>query len=285
MTEVTVDRVISKLNELKLLLSPEIDYRVEIMFPRVEGVFVDREIRKKFQLLQRIEPVLRELLLEHEQVQFVSKGKVKLVDTVLVFTNCRLLCLHTNNKGESKQAFSFIYYTQIADLKTTNSWSSRDDLTVALKDGGKVTVPSLLEIDRKAMLTVYQNAQKVLNEQGFDPPVSQSRENLCGNCLKVVPMNEHQCVTCRATFWKTWDLAIRCFIFPPWCNFTMNNYLTACGQIAYFFLMMIIISISLFRGDYGYALMIFMVFYFIAVRSTWLNLTNGLYLKKVPNRV
>ena len=281
----TADRVISKLNELNLHLSPEIDYRVETMFPQLDGMFVDQKIRKKFKLLQRIEPLLRGLPLEYEQVQVVSKGKEHNVDTIVVFTNSRLICLHTNGKGEPKQNFSFLYYTQIDGLKTTNSWSSRDDLTITLKDGGKLTVSSLLKIDRETMLIVFRNAQKVLNEQGFDPPVSQSRENLCGNCLQIIPRNEFQCVACRATFWKPRDLAIRCFIFSPWCNFSMKNYLTACGQTAYFILMMILISLPLTRGEYGYALLVLMVFYINAVRSTWFNATNGLYLKKIPKRV
>lgn len=285
MTEVTADRVISKLNELNLHLSPEIDYRVETMFPRIEGMLVNREVRKKFQLLQRIETVLRELLLEHEQVQLALKGKENLVDTVMVFTSYRIVCFRTNKKGEPLQTFSFLYFTQIESLKTTNSWSSRDDLTIALKDGGKLTVCTLPETDREAMLTLFQNAQKELNEPGFDPPVSQSRENLCGNCLQIVPKDHYQCAVCGATFWKPKDLAFRCFLFPPWGGFVMKRYLMSAIHLAYIILLLIFISISLIRGDYGFVLIFSMVFYIKIVMNTWFIARNGLNLKKVPQRV
>lgn len=282
MTEVTADRVISKLNELNLPLSPEINYRVETMFPRIEGMLIDREIRKKFRLLQRLEPVLRGLLLENEQVQIVSNGKVNLIDTAMVVTNYRILCLRTNNKGAPKQTYSFLYYTQINGLETTNSWSSRDDLTIKLKDGRKLTVSTIPRTDRETMCSVYQNAQKVLEQQGFDPPVSQSQENLCGKCLKVIPKNQYQCEACGATFWNSREIAIRCFLFPPWGGFVMKFYLMAAIHLAYLLLIMIFVSISLIRGDYGFPLTFFMVFYIIIARNTWLISTSGLYLKDVP---
>ncbi|WP_339736287.1 hypothetical protein [uncultured Gimesia sp.] len=285
MTEVTADRVISKLNELNLHLSPEINYRVETVFPRIEGMFLNREIRKKFQLVQRIEPVLRELLLEHEQVQVVSKGKEKLLHTAMVFTNYRIVCFRMNSKGEPKQAFSFLYYTQIDSLKTTNSWSSRDDLTIALKDGGKLTVSTILKTEREAMLTAFQNAQKVLTEQGFDPSVSQSRENLCGNCLQVVPKDQYQCAACGATFWKPREIVSRYFLFPPWGGFVMKLYLMAAIHLAYLILIMILISISLMRSDYGFPLMIIMVVYIKAAMNMWFIANNGLYQKKFPQRI
>ncbi|QDV16933.1 hypothetical protein Pan153_15670 [Gimesia panareensis] len=74
MTEVTADQVLSKLNELDLHLSPEINYQLETIFLETEGFFVNKKIREKFQWIQKIEPYLKKVLLEYEQVLFVSRG-------------------------------------------------------------------------------------------------------------------------------------------------------------------------------------------------------------------
>ncbi|MCA9017858.1 MAG: hypothetical protein KDA77_21215, partial [Planctomycetaceae bacterium] len=112
MTEVTADRVIAKLNELNLHLSPEINYHVEAMFPRIEGVLIHWEIKKRFRLIKQIEPGLQKILKENEQVQIISAGKVDLVDTALVFTETRIICLRMNGKKNVVPIFSSIHYSE-----------------------------------------------------------------------------------------------------------------------------------------------------------------------------
>ncbi|MFH1299862.1 MAG: hypothetical protein ABIK07_02280, partial [Planctomycetota bacterium] len=93
MTEVTIDPIVTKLAQMNLELSPEVHYRWGTVFSRLEGISLDEVIRVKFDLVKQIEPVLQKMLLEHEQVLFVSKGDLQFKKTVMVLTNLRLLCV------------------------------------------------------------------------------------------------------------------------------------------------------------------------------------------------
>lgn len=285
MTEMTADRLISKLNELNLHLSPEINYRVESMFPRIEGMLVNWEIRKRFRLIKQIEPVLQKMLLENEQVQLISAGKVDTVDTAMVFTESRLLCLRTNGKGKVIPTFCSIYNSQVREIKNMNTWSARGVLKFELKDGSDLKISGITKTDQDSEDSDSLDNENLQDEKNIDPPVSQSRENLCGNCLQVVPKDHYQCAACGATFWRPWEIVLRSLIFPPWGGFVMQLYLMAAIYLAYLIIIMIFVSIPLMRGDYGLAFMVLVVIYVKAAMSTWFIARKGLILKKIPLRV
>ncbi|MFK7778834.1 MAG: hypothetical protein QM501_12070 [Gimesia sp.] len=281
MTEVTADRVISKLNELNLSLSPEINYRVETMFPKLDGMFWDQTIRKKFQQVKQIEPLLQEILLENEQVLFVTKGKIEYLKSIVVLTNLRMFCLRIDRQGVPHQPFCFLYYTQIVDLKKIDSFIPR----VRLKDGGKMSFGGFRNIDRKTIVSVSLNADKLLDEKGIDPPVSQSRENMCGNCFEVVPKHEYECSACGATFWEPFEVGIRSFIIPSWGDFTMKNYAIARGKLYCTLSVWSGIVTALASADYVLAGMVFITTNFSDAAFTYKSAVNGRYLKQLPENI
>lgn len=293
MNAVDSNPVDTKLTQLNLVLSPEINYRLETMFPKLEGLFANRGIKKKFQLVQRIEPLLKEMLLEKEEVLFVSKGiqssfaeqffmgalwAQTINHTVVVLTNLRLLCIRTNKKGIPKQTFWSIYYSQIKELKNTILGNAK----ICLKDGKKLNYSGFPKIDRKTMRNVFLEAYKLFEEKGFDPEVSQSRENLCGHCFEVVPKHDYECEHCAATFWKPSEIGLRSFVFPSWGDFVMKHYHVACAELLGFMILLMAIAFAVSDGDYVVAMFMFLIANGSDAAITAQIAAKGLHLKKVP---
>ncbi|WP_299465857.1 hypothetical protein [uncultured Gimesia sp.] len=225
MTEVTIDPIVTKLAQMNLELSPEVHYRWGTVFSRLEGISLDEAIRVKFDLVKQIEPVLQKMLLEHEQVLFVSKGDLQFKKTVMVLTNLRLLCVDASRKGEPRQPNWAIYYSQIDELKSTVFRHPK----FCLKDGMKLSFNDFPKHDRQTLHNVFQDAARRFQEEGLDPEVSQSRENLCGNCFEIVSKQTYECDVCGATFWTPFEFGVRSFLFPPWLSFILRP-----SRFAYF---------------------------------------------------
>lgn len=293
MAEVTSELVDTRLTELNLVLSPEINYRLETMFPQLEGWFVNGAIKKKYKLVQQVEPLLKEMLLDKEEVLFVSKGiqnsfiesffmgalwAQTINHTVVVLTNLRLLCLRTNGKGKPKQTFWSIYYSQIKDLKSTIFGNSK----IILKDGTKLIYKGFPKQDRKGMRNVFLEAYRLFEEKGFDPPVSQSRERLCGNCYEVVPRGDYDCDACQATFWRPSEIAIRSFVFPSWGDFVMKHYPVAIAEMFGFLFLLMLMAVAIAEGDFVFAGVLFLLANGGDALVTSIIAAKGLHLKKVP---
>lgn len=296
MSAVDSNLVDTKLTQLNLRLSSDINYRLETMFPKIEGMFANSGIKKKFKLVQRVEPLLKEMLIENEEVLFVSKGNQSSVSeqffmgalwaqtinhTVVVLTNLRLLCIRTNGKGKPKRTFWSIYYSQIKELKSTIFGNAK----ICLKDGKNLNYSGFPKIDRKTMRTVFLDAYKLFEEKGFDPEVSQSREKLCGNCFDVVPKHDYACEGCGATFWKPSEIGIRSFVFPSWGDFVMKHYPIAIAEFFGFMFLLIIITAAISNGDYGLAVIMFIIANGADAAITSQIAAKGLHLKKVPKEV
>lgn len=281
MTEVTPKRVRLKLNQLGLVLSPEIQYRLETMFPSLDGLFLDRKIRKKFQQVKAIEPLLQEMILKNEQVLFVTKGKIEYHESIVVLTNLRMFGIHTTRKGVPCQPIWFLYYTQAVDLKKIDSFFPR----LNLKDGGKLSFQRFRERDRKMISSVSQDAGKLLKVNGIDPPVSQSRENTCGHCFEVVPKHEYECEACGATFWEPFEVGLRSFIFPSWGDFAMQDYSWAFGKLVLTLSIWSGIAYALVNGEFLYAVLVFVSTSLGDAVMTYNSAANARYLKQQPETV
>jgi len=296
MSAVDSCQVDTKLTQLNLVLSPEINYRLETMFPKLEGWFANGAIKKKFKLIQNVEPLMKEMLLDQEEVLFISKGiqssfseqffmgamwAQSINHTVVILTNLRLLCIRTNKKGIPKRTFWSIYYSQIDELKSTIFGNAK----ICLKDGKKLNYSGFPKIDRESMRSVFLDAYQLFEEKGFDPEVSQSREKLCGHCYEVVPSNDYECEGCGATFWKPSEIGLRSFVFPSWGDFVMKHYSVACAELLGFLFLLTLMWGAITSGDYGFALFLFIFANVGDALITAQIAAKGLHLKKVPENV
>src|SRR5688572_12902347 len=64
----------TKLQQLGIQLDPEIPYRVDTMFPRLEGWGAKGELKKKGKIINQVEPRLAEMLRPGEEVLYIAKG-------------------------------------------------------------------------------------------------------------------------------------------------------------------------------------------------------------------
>ena len=253
-----------RLRELNLPLNSKINYKLDSMFPVLTGWFVNSAIKKKYKLVKESESTLEQVLRPGEEVLYVGKGVqysfweqyflgvwANLINqTVFVLTNARLLLFHTNTKGKPKDMYWMIYYSQIVHLK--KSWFG-GAVVVKLKDGKTFKFGGFTGQDKKQMPLVFKPASASYQERGFDPPVSQSRENLCLYCFKIVPKGEVICHSCGAEYWKPRDVALRSLIFPSWGDFVMRHYIIAVmeliGYAVWWFIVGTLIVHSFSRGD------------------------------------
>ncbi|MAT15131.1 MAG: hypothetical protein CMJ46_07655 [Planctomyces sp.] len=292
MSIVTREAVVQKLEELDLHLSPFIDYRLETMFPKLEGMFAKGAIKKKHKLVSTIEPLMEEMLLKNETVLFVSKGNqysfverffmgiwsTTINHTVVILTNLRLLCIRTNGKGKPKKTFWCIYYSQIRDFKSTFAGNAK----IILKDGKKLVYSGFPKIDRNKMREVFIEAYDNFESKGFDPEVTQSQERLCGHCFEVVPKGQYQCPSCTATFWTPTEVGVRSLIIPSWGDFVMGHYPIAIAELIGFALVLFVVTGAIMNGDYLFAAFFFFMANVMDAIITAQIAKKGLHLKQEP---
>ncbi len=198
------EMVMQRLQKLKISVDAGIPYRLETVFAETSGWGGNGEVKRRAKLLRNVGPQLTEMLLPNEEVLYVAKGvqhsfleqyfmgalwATLLNQTVFVLTNLRLLMMRSNGSGKPKETFWVIYYSEIDKFKP--SWTGVLNLT--LQDGKKLTFTGFSRRDRKAMPVIFQEAIEAYRRLGFEPSVSQSRENLCAHCFKIVPMREFVC--------------------------------------------------------------------------------------------
>ena len=240
-----------KLTELGLQLSPDINYRYETLFPKTEGWGAKSHIRKKHKQISRIESRLSHMLLPGEEVLYVAHGvqykfsehyfmgwlALLINQTVFVLTNVRLLLIHANTRGAPKETYWAVYYNQIKDFKP--SWTGNTKLN--LLDGSKFTFTGFDKHDRKQMPTIFQQALTTYQQMGFQPEVTQSRENLCSHCFLVVPKHEYTCPHCQAEYWTPKEIALRSLLLPSWGDFLMRHTSAAFMELLSYFIMWFVV--------------------------------------------
>ena len=238
----TEERILERLEELKLPLSLGINYNLPTLFPKVDGWLVKGTVKKKATLIRLLEPKLDEMLHPDEEVLYVAKGVQQSVleslfmgamwaamlnQTVFVLTNLRVIMMRTKSNGTPLHQFWVIYYSEIEQLKS--SWSGA--ITLRLADGGKRTFGGIPKAERKTMTAVFEEALAEYEQQGFSPDTTQSLETLCCECYEIVPHQEYDCPSCDATFWKPGQLALRSLMIPSWGDFLMKHYMFAIFEV------------------------------------------------------
>ncbi len=238
----TPERIAQKLAELKVPLSSEINYDLPSLFPNIDGWFVNGAIKKKSQLIRKLEPKLLETLHPNEEVLYIAKGvqqsfiesifmgamwAAMLNQTVFVLTNLKVLMMRSKSNGTPLHQFWVIFYSEIKELKS--SWTG--SIALKLADGQKRTFSGIPKVERKTMTTVFENAVEEYQARNFAPATSQSLETLCCHCYDIVPLKEIECPGCKARYWKPGELAMRSLIFPSWGDFLMKHYWFATFEV------------------------------------------------------
>ncbi len=241
------EAVQQRLRELKIVLDPEIDYRLEQVFPKLKGWGANRTIKRRAKLIRLVEPTLYHMLLAGEEVLYVAKGvqyslaenyfmgalwSTLLNQTVFVLTNARLLMMRSNNWGKPSEMFWVVYYSEIANFKA--SWTGV--LKLNLQDKKQLKFTGFPAQDRKTMPAIFQQALDDYRRLNFAPFASQSRENLCCRCFKVVSKGDFVCSHCGTQYWTPRGLALRSLVFPSWGDFCMKHYFLASAELACYLL-------------------------------------------------
>jgi hypothetical protein len=237
------DAVKKRLQEFKIELDHEVRYRLENMFPKLAGWGAKGDIKRRGKLIRYVEPTLKQILLDGEEVLYIAKGiqyslaenyfmgalwAQMLNQTVFVLTNARLLMMRSNGSGKPKEMFWMIYYSEIQDFQAP--WTGM--LKLKLADKKKYTFTGFPSLDRKTMPKIFQSAMDDYRRLSLSPTASQSRENLCCRCYRVVPKGEFVCEHCGAEYWKPTELAVRSLIFPSWGDICMKHYGMAFFELA-----------------------------------------------------
>lgn len=267
-----------QLDGLELGLSPRISYRLETVFSRSAGISLERAIDSKLDLVKRCEPVLEQALLNAEQVLLVTLGELQFQKTILVLTNLRLLLFSTDRSQTPWQPYWMVYYSQITELKQNLFRQPQ----FRLRDGKKLNFNDFPEQDRQALVEVFAEAAKRFEEEGLDPPVSQSKENLCSHCLEVVPQERYECDVCGATFWTPFDLGIRSFLFLPLGIFAIRNTRVVVKEMLLYVLLLFFVVLWQAQGDTTFAIVTFVLT--SAGYGEWMFklASRGLYLRETP---
>ena len=258
-TPLSAEQVSAKLAQMNLALNPQIPYRYESLFAKLEGWGAKGYIQRKHKLIHNVEGVLPRMLRPGEEVLYVGKGVYTSVieqyfmgallamlvnQTVFVLTNLRLIMIHSNTKGVPGHTFWTIFYNQITTFKA--AWTGTTKLH--LRDGVKLTFSGFEKLDRKQMPAVFEQALAGYRELGFDPAVSQSRENLCSHCFEVVPKNIYRCSKCAADFWTPTAIALRSLIFPSWGDFLMRHTSAAILELLGYVITWLVLLTALVGG-------------------------------------
>ncbi len=232
------EKVVQRLQEMKIVLDPEIPYQLEKVFPKITGWGSNAEVKRRGKLIRLVEPVLAKMLLPDEEVWYVAKGvqyslaenyfmgalwAAMMNQTVFVFTNARLLMMRSNSRGKPTEMFWMIYYSEIAHFKST--WTGV--LSLKLSDKKTLKFTNFPSLDRKSMPPLFQAALDDYRAHGLTPMASQSKENLCCHCFQVVAKGDYLCNHCGTEYWTPKQLALRSLLFPSWGDICMRHYVMA----------------------------------------------------------
>lgn len=280
--------VVKRLNELKLNVDIEQPYRLEKMFPKLDGWGSKGEIKRKVAVINQLEPTFDDVLLPNEEVLYVAKGVQHSVleamtigalwsnminQTVFVLTNLRLVMFRTSSSGKPRETCWAIFYSQIKHFKAKFTGV----LTLKLNDGRGLQFAGFSKLDKKSMPDIFEECLDTYRERGFDPDCSQSREDLCGRCFTVVPKGEFECPKCETQFWTPSQVAMRSLIFPAWGDFLLKHHLFAVFELFGIVFTWGIAVTMASNGEYGPAVMVVLLAHTIDAVITYFVARKGLH--------
>ena len=210
-------------------------------FPKLSGMGWKGDVKRRHKLLVNCQVQLQKTLKQEEEVLYIGRGVQQkfaeqyflgiwaafINQTVFVFTNLRVVLLNSDTKGNPKHTFWSIFYSEIAKFKGSMFGNAK----LTLRDGSKFSYGNFKGIDRKTIPNIVQEARAEYETLGFTPTSTQSRENLCSNCVEVVPKDQYDCDNCGQKFYTPMQLALRSLVFPSWGDFCMKHTMLAVVEL------------------------------------------------------
>ena len=293
------ERVVrDKLAQLKLEFGfDSLPYRLDKMFPKIEGWGAKGDIKKKVKLIKQMEPILPKVLMPNEEIHYVAKGiqhsmfeamtigglwSNLINQTVFMLTNLRVVMFHTNTKGKPSETCWQIYYSEIKEIKKSFMSSV---LKLKLKDGKKFQFTGFSKLDKKIMPEIFEESLETFRELQFNPQCSQSREDVCGRCFEIVPKGTYNCQSCETTFWQPSQLALRSLVIPSWGDFLMKHRLLACVETLGFLFGWIAAIGLLSDGNWLGAILVLAFVHGIDALVTYVIGRKGLYPIGKPQKI
>lgn len=247
------------LHDHSLHLSHDFPYQVDYLFPLTQGDEARGDLRRKTELLSRLEPTLKQMLLPNERVYYAARGikqsalEVIFVgalwasiinETVFILTSLRVVMLRCDTRGNPRDVGWVLYYNEIRQIQ---SWIL-GTLHIHLRDGKRLVFGGFNSIDREAMPDIMMERRETYQEHGFAPECERSQLNLCCTCFNIVSHRKYECEKCGQRFWRPTELAGRSMVFPAWGDFLMKHYALAIFEC---FAALIAWSLALFATYFG----------------------------------
>lgn len=288
--EDTATIVREKLEQLGLQFDhSKLPYRLDKMFPKTKGWGAKGDIKKKVKLIKQLEPILPDALMEGEEVFYIAKGiqhswfeaisigalwSNLINQTVFVLTNLRVLMFHTTSSGKPLETCWQIYYSEIKVFKKSVLSTV---LKLKLNDRKSLQFTGFSKLDKTAMPQIFEEALQMFKQLDFAPECSQSREDICGRCYKIVPKGTFKCDTCETEFWKPSQLAVRSLIVPSWGDFLMKHRLLGCVETVGCLLGWIVAISLIAEGEVFVALLVIAFTHGLDAVVTWVIANKGLH--------
>jgi len=251
-----------RLADYGLHLNHDFPYQVDVLFPVFQGEETRGDLRRKTELLTRLEPTLENLLLPNERVYYVARGvqqsALELIfvgalwasiinQTVFILTSLRIVMLRCNSRGTPAGVGWVVFYSEIRNIRSRLLGT----LDIQLSDGKRLIFGGFSKVDREAMPEILAERRQAYQEHGFAPECDSSRQNLCCTCFAVVPDRKYECENCGQLFWRPTELAGRSMLFPAWGDFLMKHYALAIFECFAGLISWILALFAIWLGEIG----------------------------------
>jgi hypothetical protein len=161
-------------------------YHYRRLFPKTEGFGSRRQVKNRVKLMKNVEPLLPKILLEGEEVRFVTRGiyssfaeqyflgwvSLLLNRTVFIFTNYRIIMLNSDSKDRPLHMKWHLPYDQIKKFSTGMISSS---MTFKLKDKVRMVFAKVPSADRKPLKAFVPEMMKLHETHQVRMPHHQCR--------------------------------------------------------------------------------------------------------------
>jgi len=208
----------------------ELPYHLPEMFHDVSGTSGAKQARARVRIIKALEPLLKKMLFDGEEVRFVTKGvysslrekyalgwiSAMINRTLFVFTNYRLIMVNTDRKDHPLHWKWHISYDQILKFKTRALSSA---IVFQLKDRKTLLFSSVPRYDRKPLGKLVEGIMRRSGQEEFHFPHYSCKDNLCTNCFLPVPPKTYRCESCGEEFIRPLKSAFLSLCLPSLGDF------------------------------------------------------------------